>query len=84
MLMKKDWFQYTLLILVLVAGVYLYRLYPGSLQRFYIVCATSILYVAWGIYYHLMHERLQLWIVTEYLLMASLVIAFFAFSLKLG
>jgi len=57
---------------------------PVGLPRFFVVCLTSFGYVVWGILHHAVYERLKLWIIIEYLLIASCVIAFFAFSLNLG
>jgi hypothetical protein len=83
MLIKSDLFHYFLLIIILFIGVYFYVSYAGSGQQFVVVCLTSAAYVLWGIFHHAVYERLQLWIITEYLLIASLVVAFFAFSLNL-
>ncbi|MBU1104549.1 hypothetical protein L6255_02060 [Candidatus Parcubacteria bacterium] len=84
MFIKSDFFQYSLLVILLALGaVFYFFVFNDPFNRFICVVATTAFYFIWGILHHATYERLSLKIFIEYLLIGSLVILFFAFSLKL-
>jgi len=83
-MIKSDFFQYLILISILVTGGLFFVMFPLALHKFYVVIATIIAYMGWGIFHHGINERLSFWVFLEYFLISALVIAFFAFSLKLS
>lgn len=84
MFIKSDLFQYSLLVtLILIGAGFYFFVFENPLSRFICVIVTTVFYFIWGILHHAVYERLSLKIFIEYLLIGSLVILFFAFSLKL-
>lgn len=67
--------HYLLLIAILAAGIIFFYYFAAFPERqFFVVIATSVSYLIWGIVYHLMEGDLHLKIVVEYLLIALLAI----------
>jgi len=75
--------EYTALIIILSVGAYFYinfKYFP--FKQFMVVVAVSFAYVLWGTIYHLVRVRLYWHVIYEYILVASLVILLFAFTLN--
>ena len=71
---KKHFYYYLVLLVILNLGIglfYLFRFNP--LYQMKVILATSIAYVVWGIIHHWLSEDLHLKVVLEYLLIAILV-----------
>lgn len=70
---KTHFHHYLALLVILNLGVgmfYFLRYSPGD--QVWVVLATSVAYVAWGVIHHWLEEDLHLKIVLEYFLMAFL------------
>ncbi|OGC51828.1 hypothetical protein A2982_03815 [candidate division WWE3 bacterium RIFCSPLOWO2_01_FULL_39_13] len=75
--------QFIILILGLSFAAIIFQNTQLSINRFLIITVAAILYVAWGCWHHWYTERLDKWILTEYSLVALLVILLSALGLEI-
>lgn len=75
--------QFLVLILGLSVAAILFQNTQLGINRFLIITATAVLYVAWGCWHHWYTERLDKWVVAEYSLVALLVILLSALGLEI-
>lgn len=80
---KVHLLHYFVLFLILAVGfIFFLSLRYSPLQQFLVIVVVDILYLLWGILHHYLEERLSWGVVTEYLLVGSVVLL--AFGLTLG
>lgn len=80
---KNHWYYYLSLLGIVFLGVFLaFQLaYDRRLQVF-VVVATALFYVFWGILHHFLEHDLNIKIVVEYILVGSLGMTIVLFLLK--
>lgn len=76
-----EYLQYVSLLVVLFFASNLFLTLAQSLYKFYVVLATSVFYVSWGVWHHRHMDRLDRVIVFEYFLVGLIVIALAAMGL---
>jgi hypothetical protein len=74
--------HYLVLFAVLVSGFLAFFKYQGhQVTQFYIVVATVLSYVLWGVVHHKLEKRLSIGVIMEYVLVGTLVILLFFLNL---
>lgn len=82
---KKHLLYYFFLIFILAAGVMLgFRTTYNRTFQIEILVMTSLAYIVWGIFHHVLHHDITLKIVIEYVLIGILGITVVLFLLKGG
>ena len=79
---KKHTYYFLLLFLGLAIGFLLFfTLRYNQMYQFYSVIGMVIYYILWGFFHHYEEDRLDFYIISEYLLIGSVVILLFAIVL---
>lgn len=75
-------FHYLFLFLILMGGFLGFTFYRGNSEaQFLIIFFTVSSYVVWGIWHHKVENRLSWGVITEYILVGSLVLLLFYLTL---
>lgn len=69
---RQHFIHYLILVLIIAIGGIGFLISPDKMIRFQVGALTSLAYVFWGIFHHLMENDLKLKIVVEYALIGLL------------
>ena len=70
------------LLLILASSVWAFiRFKELPLMQLYVVVAAVAAYIAWGVIYHLLNKRLTLGLLLEYVLVGTLALLLFSWTL---
>jgi len=71
---KRHFWHYAVLVLVIFAGGIVFFSYPDKMVKFKVGTLTTLAYIFWGIFHHLAEANLNFKIVIEYTLIGALAI----------